>query len=335
MNAGELRVCWISAGVSSFVAGYLERETVDHFIYIDIADQHPDSMRFIRDCERALNRPIEILKAGYEDVADVIRKENCIKIPGGFAPCTNRLKKQVRKAWEKAHEDFLITYVWGMDANESNRAERLDLAMMGFNNDFPLIERGLTKQDAHAICERLGIKRPAMYELGYSNNNCIGCIKGGMGYWNKIRVDFPEVFPKPRQARARDRARDSKERRRRPAILRRARPGQGQSKRRDSARMLHILPTGIRRGRRQAMSAKEKQIYQALREAFGASNVEPQEKIVHCMDCKFSRVIESTRFPARFIGRRYCILWGDGIQGEWVPDRGFCHKGKSKEESNG
>ena len=33
-------------------------------------------------------------------------------------------------------------------------------------------------------------------ELGYNNNNCVGCVKGGMGYWNKIRVDFPEVFEK-------------------------------------------------------------------------------------------------------------------------------------------
>jgi len=33
-----------------------------------------------------------------------------------------------------------------------------------------------------------------MYDLGYPNNNCIGCVKGGMGYWNKIRIDFPDVF---------------------------------------------------------------------------------------------------------------------------------------------
>ena len=33
-----------------------------------------------------------------------------------------------------------------------------------------------------------------MYRLGYNNNNCIGCVKGGMGYWNKIRVDFPDRF---------------------------------------------------------------------------------------------------------------------------------------------
>ena len=33
-----------------------------------------------------------------------------------------------------------------------------------------------------------------MYDMGYPNNNCIGCVKGGMGYWNHIRKDFPEVF---------------------------------------------------------------------------------------------------------------------------------------------
>jgi hypothetical protein len=33
-----------------------------------------------------------------------------------------------------------------------------------------------------------------MYQLGYEYNNCVGCVKGGMGYWNKIRVDFPEIF---------------------------------------------------------------------------------------------------------------------------------------------
>jgi hypothetical protein len=33
-----------------------------------------------------------------------------------------------------------------------------------------------------------------MYKMGYRNNNCIGCVKGQSGYWNKIRRDFPGVF---------------------------------------------------------------------------------------------------------------------------------------------
>ena len=39
-----------------------------------------------------------------------------------------------------------------------------------------------------------------MYDLGYSNNNCIGCVKGGKGYWNKIRQDFPDHFDKMAKA---------------------------------------------------------------------------------------------------------------------------------------
>jgi hypothetical protein len=33
-----------------------------------------------------------------------------------------------------------------------------------------------------------------MYRLGFNNNNCIGCPKGGAGYWNMIRLHFPSVF---------------------------------------------------------------------------------------------------------------------------------------------
>ena len=77
---------------------------------------------------------------------------------------------------------------------EKHRAERLIESMPEFKHVFPLIERQLTKEDCHGILKELGIKRPKMYDMGYKNNNCIGCLKGGMGYWNRIRVDFPDVF---------------------------------------------------------------------------------------------------------------------------------------------
>lgn len=41
-----------------------------------------------------------------------------------------------------------------------------------------------------------GIKLSMMYELGFHNNNCIGCVKGGKGYWNHIRKNFPKQFEK-------------------------------------------------------------------------------------------------------------------------------------------
>lgn len=189
----QLKVCWISAGVSSFIAGYLERKSIDEFIYIDIENQHPDSMRFIKECEVALGKPIQILCSPYRNVENVIKQFRFINGPYG-AKCTQILKKRVRKEWEDFHKDCELTYVWGFDLKEKNRAERLDEATPDVKNQYPLIERELTKKDSHAILRMLGIARPYMYDLGYSNNNCIGCVKGGMGYWNKIRVDFPEVF---------------------------------------------------------------------------------------------------------------------------------------------
>lgn len=189
----SLKVCWLSAGVSSFIAGYLVRDTVDKYIYIDIDNQHPDSLRFIRDCEKALGKKVEILKSPYGSTQNVIKQFRFINGPYG-AKCTQVLKKRVRKEWEDNHMEYDLTYVWGFDLDEQNRADRLNESMSEYKHEYPLIDRTLTKQDAHAILDRLKIKRPLMYDLGYSNNNCIGCVKGGMGYWNKIRVDFPDVF---------------------------------------------------------------------------------------------------------------------------------------------
>lgn len=192
-----MKVVWLSAGVSSFIAGYVIKDTVDKWIYIDVADQHPDSMRFIHDCEKVLDTHIEMLKSDkYKDVADVVRKHKFINSPWG-APCTGMLKKAVRKQWEQ--EQYAkgitdLTYVWGMDFNEKRRVEGIVNNFPEFKHEFPLVDKELTKDDCHAILKRLGIKRPKMYDLGYNNNNCIGCVKGGMGYWNKVREDFPEVF---------------------------------------------------------------------------------------------------------------------------------------------
>lgn len=189
-----MKVVWLSAGVSSFIAGYVIKKTVDEWIYIDIADQHSDSLRFIKDCERAIGKQVTILKSDeFNSVEEVIRKYKYINSPYG-APCTGMLKKKVRKKWENEHLDEPLTYVWGMDANEKNRAERLIKGQPEYNHEFPLIDRHISKQEAHAILDRLGIKRPKMYDLGFANNNCVGCVKGGQWYWNQIRKHFPDVF---------------------------------------------------------------------------------------------------------------------------------------------
>lgn len=187
----KLKVCWLSAGVSSLIAGYLAKD-VDEYIYIHIKEQHEDSLRFIKDCEKFLGKEVKIIESG--SVHEVIKNTRFINGAYG-ARCTLELKKKIRQAWEQEHADYDITYVWGYDLKEKHRAERIKESFPEFNHEFPLIENKISKPHAHGILKyQLHIERPEMYNLGYNNNNCIGCVKGGMGYWNKIRREFPEVF---------------------------------------------------------------------------------------------------------------------------------------------
>ena len=191
-----ITVSWFSAGVSSAVATWLVRDQLDKIIYTHIDDQHPDTMRFVKDCEAWFGKPVEILQSPYRTVEAAVQAggSRFVNGPRG-ANCTRYLKRRVRAEWECEHRWFnRFSYVWGYDKDETVRAERLRETMRDAEHIFPLVEKGITKEEAHGILAKAGIKRPRMYELGYHNNNCVGCVKGGKGYWNKIRVDFPDVF---------------------------------------------------------------------------------------------------------------------------------------------
>jgi 3'-phosphoadenosine 5'-phosphosulfate sulfotransferase (PAPS reductase)/FAD synthetase len=188
-------VCWLSGGVSSFIAAYLTKRLfeINELIYIDIQDQHSDTLRFCRECANFLNLPLTILKSPYENKANVFKQFRFINSPYG-AKCTDILKRRPRKEWEETHKNYNLTYIWGYDFEEKHRIERLIESNPNQKHLFPLMYDKMTKANVHGLCREIGINRPKMYELGYGNNNCVGCVKGGMGYWNKIRMDFPEKF---------------------------------------------------------------------------------------------------------------------------------------------
>jgi len=194
----KLTVAWFSAGVSSAVATKLAIDQVDRVIYTHIDDQHEDSIRFVRDYEQWFGKPIEILQSPYKTVEAACMSRRYINGIAG-ASCTGMLKRDVRKRWEYEQPlDVKLRYVWGMDCNERKRRDDPDhgliVSMPNQEHICPLIDANITKEHAHEILRASGIKRPIMYEKGYQNNNCIGCVKGRMGYWNRIRRDFPLVF---------------------------------------------------------------------------------------------------------------------------------------------
>ena len=185
-------VSWFSCGAASAVATKLALADgpVD-IVYCQVAEEHPDNMRFLCDCEDWFGQDIKVLRnQRYQgSIYEVFKRDKYLVGTNG-ARCTLKLKKELRQQYERPTDRQVLGYT----VEEQGRIDRF----IDANNDVDfwpiLVEAQLTKADCLAMIKNAGIKLPAMYELGYRNNNCIGCVKGGAGYWNKIRRDFPKRF---------------------------------------------------------------------------------------------------------------------------------------------
>jgi hypothetical protein len=156
-----------------------------------IKEEHEDNDRFSADCERWFGHPIIVLrdeKYGASAI-EVFRRNRYLKGRLG-APCRQALKGDVLEAASLPDDIWVLGYT----AEEEDRLDEFLDANNGRKVICPLIGRNLTKADCLAMVERAGIELPMMYRLGYNNNNCRCCVKGGEGYFNRQRIDFPEHF---------------------------------------------------------------------------------------------------------------------------------------------
>jgi len=192
LSSGRVLV-WFSCGAASACAAKLalERNPRAEVLYCDtLKYEHPDNRRFIVDCERWLGKEIKLLRSSeYSDIFDVFNKTGWL-VGRQMARCTIELKRAVREAYQQIGD----VHILGLTADEPRRIARFEQDNPEIYLLWLLRDAGMRKQDCLDMLNRAGIELPAMYRLGYKNNNCIGCVKGGKGYWNKIRRDFPESF---------------------------------------------------------------------------------------------------------------------------------------------
>lgn len=189
-------VCQFSCGAASAVATKLAlaKYGATHEVLIVNAflkQEHEDNRRFLTDCELWFGRSVTVLrdeKYGASTI-EVFRQRRYMKGQRG-APCSKYLKRQLLDRIKQQGD----IEVFGFTVEEVDRF----VDFKEHNPDkvavAPLIERGLSKADCKAMVERAGIVLPLMYRLGYDNANCIGCVKGGEGYFRAIREDFPVQF---------------------------------------------------------------------------------------------------------------------------------------------
>lgn len=192
-------VCWYSHGAASLIAAkkaienqpllYPDHEVVVACIHLKEEHHEPERYELV---EAFLGHKILWLKnEKYDGSVDAVIEDRKYMSGVRGAPCTKELKKQVRIDWQREND----VHVFGFDVNEDHRTDQILDTEPELEIYTPLVDMNLSKKDCFILMREAGIPLPMMYELGYHNNNCKGCVKAaGAGYWNKIRVDFPNVF---------------------------------------------------------------------------------------------------------------------------------------------
>lgn len=196
-------ICWWSGGVTSAVACKLAIELYGldqcRLIMIDTGNEDEDTYRFKKDCEVWYGKPIESISrigTDYESIADVWERFESLNTANG-AICSSELKRTVRERFQKANEYDHQVFGFEFDKKEFNRALSFSKILKA-KAIYPLLMMGYDKEDCIRILGEAGIDIPRSYKLGFRNNNCFktGCVQGGIGYWQKMEVEFPDKFDK-------------------------------------------------------------------------------------------------------------------------------------------
>lgn len=187
-------VCQFSCGAASAVATKLALSKYGagaQIVNAFLMEEHEDNRRFAADCETWFGSRIHVLrdeKYGASTIQVFKRRQYMKGLMG--APCSKALKRDLLDGWKKPGDIMVFGYTMEeVDRLEDFQERNPDRPVIA-----PLIEAGLSKDDCKAMVQRAGIELPMMYRLGYENANCIGCVKGGEGYWRAIREDFPVQF---------------------------------------------------------------------------------------------------------------------------------------------
>lgn len=201
---GSTIAVWFSCGAASAVAAKLTLERWGdscsvRIVNNPVAEEDPDSRRFLVDVERWLGVQIEIaINPKYPNCSAVEVWEKRRYMAGIHgAICTEQLKKKARQSWESlnlfnfALENWLVL---GFTADEVKRHN--DFILTERPNLLPvLIDAGLSKADCFRIVQKAGIELPTPYLKGLPNANCIGCVKAtSPTYWNVVRREYPKQF---------------------------------------------------------------------------------------------------------------------------------------------
>lgn len=209
------RILFFSGGLSSFlVAHYLKTTYKDDNIVLYFTDtlwEDEDLYRFIHEVSDKLELPLLIHSQDINPVELMIKRHTLFS--NRFGVCSVVLKMRVARNYlfkkkkpkiEKWHnrkhlknQNFIdgATLYFGISFEEIHRKKAIEENWKPFTTEFPLTKLYL---DANDILLNYNIKKPRLYAMGFSHNNCKArCVKAGISHfktlYNVDRKTFDEI----------------------------------------------------------------------------------------------------------------------------------------------
>lgn len=194
-------ICTISGGIASaWCAKWaLENFEKDKVIlyFNDTKWEDEDLYRFLNDIEKHLDHPITRDSDGRS--VEELFKDSKALANDRMAFCSKILKaKRLQRFYQDG--DLLL---FGIGPEETYRSDRIISLYKKIQREkkkkctirFPLIEENVSRKDLDAFLDEANIKRPRLYDLGFSHNNCSGgCVRAGKIQWKKVLDKLPGVY---------------------------------------------------------------------------------------------------------------------------------------------
>jgi hypothetical protein len=161
--------------------------------------EHPDLYRFLNDLSKYFGIDVTSDSDGRDPEEIFYYKK---LLGNNRVPLCSRILKAERLQKYFKEGDNII---FGIGVDEVHRAKRLISAYQKYavvrnvypTLEFPLIENDVNSEHVDKWLKSIGIKQPALYDLGFKHNNCSGgCVRAGKKHWIHLLRTIPEVYAK-------------------------------------------------------------------------------------------------------------------------------------------
>ena len=191
----------LSGGLASAANALLAHEAGEQFImyFADTTIEDDDLYRFVYDIERLNIGPLIRIVDG-RDPWQVFIDEGYIG-NSRVAPCSRVLKtEQIElriNAFAAPNDPIVIGFGFDEDERQARTVKRWSPRPVRSLIAEQKLSGGAVER---LVCEKWGLRKPRLYDMGFTHNNCGGfCVRAGQGQFAMLLDKRPALFMKHEQ----------------------------------------------------------------------------------------------------------------------------------------